>query len=54
MHHGYYEAGATGVDNQQAQIDMVDRTLAWAGVHAVTKVRCCSSSGNAHCNIHHF
>jgi tocopherol O-methyltransferase len=38
MHHGYYEKGAADVDNQQAQIDMVDRTLAWAGVEAVSKV----------------
>lgn len=38
MHHGYYEKGAVNVDNQAAQIDMVERTLTWAGVKGVDKM----------------
>jgi tocopherol O-methyltransferase len=34
MHHGYYEPGKQ-VSNQQAQIDMIERTLDWAGVTGV-------------------
>lgn len=37
MHHGYYEPGKQ-VGNQQAQIDMIERTLDWAGVTAVKNV----------------
>src|SRR6476646_9881285 len=37
MHHGYYEPGKQ-VSNQQAQIDMIERTLDWAGITAVTNV----------------
>lgn len=35
MHHGYYEAGKQ-VSNQQAQIDMIENALNWAGVENVT------------------
>jgi hypothetical protein len=38
MHHGYYEAGKQ-VSNQQAQIDMIERTLDWARVTSVRNVR---------------
>ncbi len=35
MHHGYYgPEGGERKDHQQAQVDMVDETLAWAGVDA--------------------
>lgn len=35
MHHGYYgRSGGERKDHQQAQIDMIDETLAWAGVDA--------------------
>ena len=44
MHHGYYEKGVVNVDNQAAQIDMVERTLTWAGVKGVDKVRAMSQS----------
>lgn len=44
MHHGYYEKGAVNVDNQAAQIDMVERTLTWAGVKGVDKVRAINQS----------
>lgn len=37
MHHGYYEPGKQ-VGNQQAQIDMIERTLDWAGVTSVKNV----------------
>ena len=39
MHHGYYPADGAQVSNQQAQIDMIERTLSWAGVDRVDKVR---------------
>jgi tocopherol O-methyltransferase len=33
MHHGYYgRSGGERKDHRQAQIDMIDETLAWAGV----------------------
>ena len=33
MHHGYYgPTGGERKDHRQAQIDMIDETLAWAGV----------------------
>eukprot|EP00897_Mesotaenium_endlicherianum_P005760 jgi/Mesen1/5211/ME000258S04299 len=31
MHHGYYPPGKK-VDNKEAQIDMIENTLAWAGI----------------------
>ena len=37
MHHGYYPEGNTRVSNQDAQIDMIERTLSWAGVESVSK-----------------
>lgn len=30
MHHGYYEPGAERVSRRQAQIDLIDRLLAWS------------------------
>ena len=50
MHHGYYEPGKQ-VGNQQAQIDMIERTLDWAGVTAVKNVRVLSLACNA-CHAH--
>lgn len=35
---GYYPAGAAPKSNQQAQIDMVEETLKWAGVTSVDSV----------------
>ncbi len=37
MHHGYYPEGNTRVSNLDAQIDMIERTLSWAGVESVSK-----------------
>ena len=37
MHHGYYPEGNAQISNQQAQIDMIERTLSWAGVERVSK-----------------
>lgn len=34
MHHGYYEKGKS-VSNLEAQVDMIERSLDWAGVTAV-------------------
>ncbi|KAI8476071.1 MAG: gamma-tocopherol methyltransferase [Monoraphidium minutum] len=31
MHHGYYPAGGAPKSNQQAQIDMIEEVLTWAG-----------------------
>jgi hypothetical protein len=36
---GYYPAGSPPKSNQQAQIDMIEEVLSWAGVTAATKVR---------------
>uniref|UniRef100_A0A383VH03 Methyltransferase type 11 domain-containing protein n=1 Tax=Tetradesmus obliquus TaxID=3088 RepID=A0A383VH03_TETOB len=38
MHHGYYPAGSPPKSNQQAQIDMIEEVLSWAGVTAATKM----------------
>lgn len=38
MHHGYYPKGGAPKSNQQAQIDMIEETLTWAGVTDVTKM----------------
>lgn len=35
---GYYPAGAPPKSNAQAQIDMIDETLKWAGVSSVKSV----------------
>lgn len=35
---GYYPAGAPPKSNSQAQIDMIDETLKWAGVETVKSV----------------
>eukprot|EP00887_Chlorella_sp_A99_P002160 scaffold21.g2160.t1 len=35
MHHGYYPKDGPPKSNQQAQVDMVDQVLDWAGVEAV-------------------
>ncbi|KIZ03430.1 Methyltransferase type 11 [Monoraphidium neglectum] len=37
MHHGYYPAGGAPKSNQQAQIDMIEETLSWAGVDTPPK-----------------
>lgn len=39
MHHGYYPGGSPRKDHTQAQVDMVERSLDWAGVTAGTGVR---------------
>lgn len=38
LHHGYYPAGGPPKSNQQAQVDMVDAVLDWAGVASVDAV----------------
>ena len=39
MHHGFYRKGAPPKSNQQAQIDMIEETLRFAGVEGASKVR---------------
>ena len=39
MHHGYYPKGAAPKSNQEAQIDMIEEVLSWAGATSATKVR---------------
>ena len=34
MHHGYYPGGAPRDDHVQAQVDMIERSLEWAGLEA--------------------
>jgi hypothetical protein len=38
MHHGYYPEGCPPKSNQQAQIDMIEESLRFAGVERVSKV----------------
>ncbi|KAL4425042.1 hypothetical protein ABPG77_001820 [Micractinium sp. CCAP 211/92] len=38
MHHGYYPKGGAPKSNQQAQIDMIEETLKWAGVTGASKM----------------
>ena len=38
MHHGYYPKGAAPKSNQEAQIDMIEEVLSWAGVTEASKV----------------
>lgn len=38
MHHGYYPKDSPPKSNTQAQIDMIDEVLSWAGVSQVGKV----------------
>ena len=37
MHHGYYPKGAAPKSNQEAQIDMIEEVLSWAGATSATK-----------------
>lgn len=37
MHHGYYPEGKPRKDHAQAQVDMIDRSLEWAGVQGPVK-----------------
>ena len=39
MHHGYYPKGAAPKSNQEAQIDMIEEVLKWAGATKATKVQ---------------
>ncbi len=39
MHHGYYPRDAAPKSNQQAQIDMIEEVLKWAGVTKTSKAR---------------
>jgi len=39
LHHGYYPAGSAPKSNRQAQVDMIEHILQWAGVTKVTHVR---------------
>lgn len=38
MHHGYYPKGGAPKSNQQAQLDMIEESLRWAGAEGATKV----------------
>lgn len=38
MHHGYYPQGAPPKSNAQAQIDMIEETLRWAGATSATSM----------------
>ena len=38
MHHGYYPKDGPKKSNQEAQIDMIEESLKWAGVTSVSKV----------------
>jgi hypothetical protein len=38
LHHGYYGKGEAPKSNTQAQIDMIEEVLKWAGVEKVSKV----------------
>lgn len=35
MHHGYYEVGKPVKNHQEAQVDMIENSLKWAGVESV-------------------
>jgi hypothetical protein len=39
MHHGYYSRDAAPKSNQDAQIDMIEEVLKWAGAIKATKVQ---------------
>ena len=39
MHHGYYPKGGPKKSNQEAQVDMIEEVLRWAGVTKAEKVR---------------
>jgi len=39
MHHGYYPKGAPAKSNQEAQVDMIEEALAWAGATSATQAR---------------
>lgn len=45
LHHGYYGKGEAPKSNTQAQIDMIEEVLKWAGVEKVSKVVPCFCSG---------
>jgi tocopherol O-methyltransferase len=38
MHHGYYPRGVKVTDHRAAQVDMIDKSLEWAGVSAVSSM----------------
>lgn len=38
MHHGYYPQNGPKKSNQEAQIDMIEEVLQWAGVTEASKV----------------
>ena len=51
MHHGYYPNGVARADHRQAQVDMVDNALEWAGVTDVKRaldVGCGIGGGSRH------
>jgi tocopherol O-methyltransferase len=39
MHHGYYPKDGPAKSNQEAQIDMINESLKWAGVTSAKKAR---------------
>ena len=38
MHHGYYPKGGAAKSNQEAQVDMIEEVLAWAGATSAKQV----------------
>jgi len=38
LHHGYYPPGELDKSNRQAQIDMIEESLKWAGVDSVSRM----------------
>jgi tocopherol O-methyltransferase len=52
MHHGYYAKNGQPKSNQQAQIDMIEEVLSWAGVTTVKNVGCCLLSALKLCLKH--
>mmetsp|Transcript_15106 Transcript_15106/g.49547 ORF Transcript_15106/g.49547 Transcript_15106/m.49547 type:complete len:335 (-) Transcript_15106:137-1141(-) len=38
LHHGYYPGGIDRDDHRQAQVDMIDRSLEWAGVTEASRM----------------
>ncbi len=53
MHHGYYPQGGPKKSNQEAQIDMIEEVLSWAGVTEASKVFHLHQSCTTGKSLHH-
>lgn len=54
MHHGYYEVGSNvKKSRQQAQIDMIEKVLSWAGITDVSRMVDvgCGIGGSSRCAL---